>query len=658
MGTAPSLASTPISPPATSGHSPTLSLRLRIMVVALLPMLVAVGLFAAYFTHLSISRTESNLINRGQDSVRRLAEGIAYALFTGNLPYVKRQMDLERKSLGASTVAIYDGQEWILLSGVPEILPKLRGPMPPRQSRSGRLYFFSHPVSLPAPPETDPYLAQDTRPHNPTAYAFMVLTREPVELARSQVGLAAVGMAILSIGLALGLAWHLAGVVSRPLHAITNAVARISQGALDERVREDSPGELGQLQQGVNRMASRLEEHQRVLEQRIQEATAELRAQKQHAEAATLAKSRFLAAASHDLRQPLHALSLLVEALQERVPDGEARRLADHISSSASNMQDLLNALLDLSRLDAGVVEARPECFPLSQIMANLELQFAPMAAVKGLRLRLRHSNLWLYSDPALLERILANLISNALRYTSSGGVLVGARRTRDHFVRLEVWDTGKGIPAEYQNLVFEEYFQLANPERHRDKGLGLGLAIVARLTRLLGSQVQVHSRMDRGSCFSLRFARCDGLQQSTQERPSAQRVAMPLQNALVAFIDDDESILEAMVEMFDQWGVALAAGENGEQVKQELLELGRKPDVILSDFRLKDGLTGTEAIANLQEAFGPLPAALITGDTAPDTIQALRLSGLPILYKPLKPAKLRAFLAHLLSGNPDHPIS
>lgn len=641
-------------PASSPGTSSTLSLRLRILIVALLPLLVAVGLFAAYFAHRSINEAEHALTTKGNDAVRRLAEGIAFDFFTGNLPYVKRQMDLEHNSLGAQSVAVADGKEWILLSGAPGPLPELTGQTPPPQQRRGRLYFFAHPVKLPTPEETDPYLDASLTTHPPSTYVVIAMTRTPVELTRSQVSLAATGMAIVSIGLALILAWRLSGVVSEPLHSLTQTVGRISQGDLGERVQEDSPGEIGQLQQGINRMATRLEENQRIQEQRIQEATAELRAQKAQAESATLAKSRFLAAASHDLRQPLHALSLLVEALQERVPDGEAKRLAEHIESSASTMGSLLNALLDLSRLDAGVVEARPECFPLDRVLENVERQFAPVAAVKGLRLAVSRTRTWIYSDPALLERILSNLVSNALRYTDAGGVLVGARRVQKDWLRLEVWDTGKGIPPEFQAKVFEEYFQLANPERHRDKGLGLGLAIVSRLARLLGSSVQVRSSMGKGSCFHLRFARCHARREE-RSRPS-RNVAIPLEHALVAFIDDDESILEAMVEVFDHWGVALAAGEDGEQVRRELEELGRKPDVILSDYRLKEGSTGIEAIAILQEAFGPIPAALLTGDTAPETIQAIRQSGLPVLHKPLKPAKLRAFLSHLLANTTRHP--
>lgn len=632
-----------------------MSLRLRILIVALLPLLVAVGLFAAYFAHRCIVEAESALTAKGGEAARRLAEGIAFDFFTGNLSYVKRQMDLEHTSLGAQSVAVASGNAWLLLSGAPGPLPELTGRAPQPQQRRGRLYFFAHPIKLPTPAEADPYLDASLTTHAPSAYVVIVMPGTPVEMARSQVSLAAAGMAIVSISLALMLAWRLSGVVSEPLHLLTQAVGRISQGKLDERVPNNAPGEIGQLQQGINRMASRLAENQRIQEQHIQEATAELRAQKAQAESATLAKSRFLAAASHDLRQPLHALSLLVEALRERVPEGEAKRLAEHIESSASTMESLLNALLDLSRLDAGVVEARPECFPLDRVFANVERQFAPVAAIKGLRLVVRHTRAWVYSDPALLERILANLVSNALRYTDAGGVLVGARRVQKDWLRLEVWDTGKGIPPEFQAKVFEEYFQLANPERHRDKGLGLGLAIVSRLARLLGSSVQVRSRLGKGSCFNLRFARCHARAEEAP-KPVAKRVAMPLEHALVAFIDDDESILEAMVDVFDHWGVALAAGEDGAQVRRELEELGRRPDVILSDYRLREGRTGIEAIATLREAFGPIPAALITGDTAPETIQAIRQSGLPLLHKPLKPAKLRAFLSHLLAETSAHP--
>ncbi|MEW6676877.1 MAG: hybrid sensor histidine kinase/response regulator [Pseudomonadota bacterium] len=634
-----------------SQQSNTLSLRLRILLIALLPLLLAVGLFAAYFTHRSISDADTALQNRGQEAARRLAEAIALDLSAGNLPGVKRLMDLERESLSALSVALLESGQWSLLSGPANTLLELDGTSIPAITRKGTTYHFAHPV----PPRG---LVRQTASAPVAAYVVLSLSRDPVELARSHVGLAAVSVAMVCLALALILAWRLAGTLSKPLHDITLLVDQVTRGDLSGRVAEDTPGELGQLQRGVNLMAQRLEESQRVLEQRVQEATAELRAQKAHAESATLAKSRFLAAASHDLRQPLHALSLLVEALEERVPEGDARHLTGHISASVTAMEKLLNALLDLSRLDAGVVQAHPDCFPLNKVLDSIESQFSPLAQAQGLHLAVHRTRLWIYSDPALLERVLANLVANALRYTETGGVVVGVRRVQRDWLRLEVWDTGKGIPKEYQTRVFEEYFQLANPERHRDKGLGLGLAIVARVARLLGTQVNVRSNTDQGSCFHMRFARCHARRTEQTPESSPQRPSLPLEKALVAFIDDDSSILEAMVEVFDHWGVALAAGESGAQVCRELEELGRRPDVILSDYRLKDGETGIDAIRTLHAAFGPVPAALLTGDTASETINEIGKTGFPVLHKPLKPAKLRAFLSHLLADIPPSETS
>lgn len=635
-----------------SSFRPTLNLRFRLLVVALLPLLVAVGLFAAYFAHRGVSEAERDLERLGLDSSRHLAEAVGYDLFTGNIPNVKHLLDYERGNRNIPAIAISDGKHWSIVSGNTGYLPVLDGKPLAAQWRRGALLYFAHPVRMNVSGDADPYLELAENPQN-RAYTVVVLDHAKVELIRSQIGLAAAGMAGLSILLALVLAWRLAGGVSRPLHTIIETVDRLADGNLTERTPEVSQGEIGMLESGVNRMAEALEENQNTQERRILEATAELLGQKLAAEAAVLAKSRFLAAASHDLRQPLHALTLLVTALRERVKEDEARRLAEHIEASAAAMESLLNALLDLSKLDAGVVEAHPVCFPVNRVLKSVERQFAPLAQEKGLRLAVHPTALWAYTDPVLMERILANLVANALRYTDRGRVLIGARRVQQDWIRMEVWDTGRGIPSEYQMRIFEEYFQLDNPERHRDKGLGLGLAIVARLAQLLGGRVSVRSQLDRGSCFQFRVARCaPATQQRVSTVPASPGFALPLENALIAFIDDDEAILSAMVEVFDHWGVALAVGEDAEQVRKELEELGSKPDIILCDYRLRDGHTGIEAIQTLRDAFGQhIAAALLTGDTAPDTIQAIKASNLPVLHKPLKPAKLRAFLSHLLSG-------
>jgi signal transduction histidine kinase/CheY-like chemotaxis protein len=630
---------------------------MRILAVALIPLLLAVGLFAAYFTQRSANEMEQSLVRQGQDSAKHLADTIAFDLMTGNLPPVKRFLDYERNFRRIEAAAVTDGQRWILVSGQSNALPALTAKAPPPRWRAGPMMYFAQPVRLPPASESDPYLSAPEA-HRSELFLVVSLSRAPVELARSQTGMAATGTALFAIAFALLLAWRLSGGVSLPLLNITNTVAHLANGNLTERTPETSQGEIGLLECGVNRMAQALEENQRNLTLRVHDATAELLGQKLAAEAAMLAKSRFLASASHDLRQPLHALTLLVAALREEVPDGEAGRLAKHIEASAAAMETLLNALLDLSKLDAGVVEAHPVCFPVNKVFNQVAGQFLPVAEARGIHLRFAPSSLWAYSDPALVERILSNLISNALRYTERGRVLVGARRLGKDWLRFEVRDTGKGIPLEFQARIFEEYFQLDNPERHRDKGLGLGLAIVSRLARLLGSRVQVGSEPGRGACFSFQLARCEAAPTSIEPPPSA-AFLLPLEKALVAFIDDDEAILDAMVQVFDHWNVGLAAGEDAEQVRSELLALGRIPNLILCDYRLRDGRTGIEAIQLLRNAFGAeIPAALLTGDTATDTIQAIRASGLPVLHKPLKPAKLRAFLSHLLTHPVSTPIS
>ena len=638
-----------------SRFRPTLGLRLRILAVAMLPLMMGVGLFAAYFTHRLVSEAERELETLGVEAAHHLGEAAAFDLSSGNLPNVKRLLDFDRAAREIPVIAITDGQRWLLISGNTSALPDLNGEPPPERWRLGAMHYFTHAVHPGLAGEASAGL---NKTDGGGVWVLVGLDRGRVELTRSQIGLAAAGMAALSVLLALVLAWRLAGGVSRPLQAITATVARLADGHLTERTPESSPGEIGLLESGVNRMAQALEENRRDLERRVQDATAELRGQKLAAESAVKAKSRFLAAASHDLRQPLHALSLLVAALKDRVRDKESRRLAEHIEASASAMEGLLNALLDLSRLDAGVVEAHPVCFPVARVFERVENQFALLARERGLGLSAHPTSLWAYTDPVLMERILANLVANALRYTEHGRVLIGARRVGDKLIRVEVRDTGKGIPEEFQERIFEEYFQLENPERHRDKGLGLGLAIVSRLANLLGGHVSVRSHPGRGSCFHFQVARCSAAaQRMAASLPASPGFALPLEHALVAVIDDDEAILEAMAEVFDHWGVGLAAGVDAEQVRDELVALGRGPDIILCDYRLRSGHTGIEAVHLLRQAFGAdIAAALLTGDTAPDTIQAIDASGLPVLHKPLKPAKLRAFLSHLLATPPGQP--
>ena len=315
------------------------------------------------------------------------------------------------------------------------------------------------------------------------------------------------GIAITLGGLLFGalLAARLGRGVIRPIARVSRLIERIGAGELSARA-EVLPGDpLREVQQGLNVMAQRLESGRDELEQRIATATQALREKKEEAETATRAKSRFLAAASHDLRQPMHALGLFVARLAQLPHDAPTTHLIGNLDASVQALQELLDGLLDVSRLEAQAVQVQLRPFPLADLFEQLRASLALTAQQKGLRLRVRPTQVWVLSDSALLHRVLLNLLSNALRYTQTGGVLLACRSGADgQHVRIEVWDSGIGIAPEHQSAVFKEFYQIGNSERDRNKGQGLGLSIVERSAQLLGYPLQMRSSLGRGTRFSL----------------------------------------------------------------------------------------------------------------------------------------------------------
>ncbi len=357
----------------------------------------------------------------------------------------------------------------------------------------------------------------------------------------------------------------------------------------------------------------------------LKRAVDEQKVAKAEAEHANHAKSRFLAAASHDLRQPLFALSLYVGMLKNRLPTTDST-LVNNLTSCVSSLNELLTDLLDISKLDAGVVTPEVRDFPVAEVLDNLISIHAPEAALKGLRLRCAPSRLTVNTDPVLFKRIIGNLIANAIRYTESGGVVVGCRR-HQRTMWVEVRDTGIGIPKDKIDEIFEEFRQLGPGERNR--GSGLGLAIVAKTAALLGLQVRVSSEVGKGSMFSVelplgRASRAEGRQES---RPRPLRIAL---------VDDNVAVLTAMSCALEALGHEVVAAETG---KDLLDRLGSEPpDVVISDYRLADGKTGFDVIAATREVFGEkLPALLITGDTDPKLMRSMADRGVIVQHKPLE---------------------
>lgn len=375
------------------------------------------------------------------------------------------------------------------------------------------------------------------------------------------------------------------------------------------------------------------------------------------AEQATNARTRFFAAASHDLRQPLHAISLYLPLLLKRMEQSESREMLGAIQNSCNAMRSLLDSLLDISRLDAGVIEPEIRAVPLLDIFDQLGMEFTPQASAKGLELRVVPVDYWVSTDPALLERILRNLLTNAIRYTHGGKILLGARRTGST-VRVEVWDTGIGIPSETLGHVFEEFYQADNPERDRSRGLGLGLAIIERLATLLEHKLGVRSWPGRGSVFNITLPITEEPISADTQIVQARTETGNLHNRVAVLIDDDPIVLEGTQAMLEHWGCQVIATSSVSEAVTAVRAANIVPDFILADLRLRGGDTGLDAVTALHEALAkPIPAVIVTGDTDPIRIRQASASGHIIMHKPVEPARLEKAIQQLIQGTePESP--
>ncbi|NIR32033.1 MAG: response regulator [Gammaproteobacteria bacterium] len=363
-------------------------------------------------------------------------------------------------------------------------------------------------------------------------------------------------------------------------------------------------------------------------------------------------KSHVLASASHDLRQPLHALNLFVAQLRAESDPEERKRLVPRINAAVSSMNELFDALLDMSKLDAGVLQPNPSEFPIEPLLTRMETTFADTAREKGLRLSVVTSSAWVRSDFVLLERILLNLVSNAVRYTKHGGVVVGCRR-RGGELRIDVCDSGPGIPKEQQRKIFGEFVQLGAASSERRGGLGLGLSIIDRLARLLEHPLEVNSRVGGGSRFSITVPLAVPRSESTEAPASIAPVTDPARGKRIVVIDDDALVLDGMADVLRSWGCEVVTAGSGEAALAELTAQRHKPDLIISDYRLADGKTGIDAIERLRGEWGAaIPAFLISGDTAPERLREASASGYHLLHKPVTPLRLRAMVNQLLKGH------
>jgi Na+/proline symporter/signal transduction histidine kinase/CheY-like chemotaxis protein len=389
------------------------------------------------------------------------------------------------------------------------------------------------------------------------------------------------------------------------------------------------------------------------LERRVEERTQELtevnRAlalAKSKADEANLDKTRFLAAASHDLLQPLNAARLYTSSLVETHQHGETSRLAYNIDASLGSVEEILTALLDISRLDSGVMRPEISEFPVEHLLEQMRVDFEPIAREKGLTLRVAPCRLHVRSDRKMLRRMLQNLVSNAIKYTEKGGVVLGCRR-RGGQVRIEVHDTGPGIPRHKHGLIFKEFQRLdANPRTVR--GLGLGLSIVERLGRVLNHPIALSSKIGAGSSFFLTVPMAKAQTLPVEKLIAQIPAAGDLGGCLCLCIDNEPAILDGMATLLAKWGCFTLCASSGAEALERLAASKTTPDIILADYHLEEG-TGLDAIQLVRARNGyPIPAVIITADPSPDVQTAVRGAGLHILRKPIKPAALRAMISQI----------
>ena len=430
--------------------------------------------------------------------------------------------------------------------------------------------------------------------------------------------------------------------ISKPLQLLTDSINRYTPlrrvtKLEDEQNILERQDELGRMARSFNR-----------LKEDLWEQGVGLQNAKEDADRANKAKSVFLASASHDLRQPLNAMQMYIAALKTKVNDEEVLKIIEDINSVSASTARLLNALLDVSELEVGAIKPRYEEFPINNIFTSIFQSFSPLAKDKGLQFRIVPSSIFVKSDPDLLERILGNFMSNAIRYTQSGSVMIGCRR-RGNIVSIEVWDTGCGISDNQMSSIFEDFYQIENKERDRSKGLGLGLALAKRLSISLNHKIESKSWLGSGSSFSVLVE--IGKENSSDIKLENITNIMDLSGVKVLLVEDDIDVLKSTKQLLESWGCIVSSGRDQDEIKNVIGSDGYLlPDIIVADNRLPGDASGIDVVKLVQKDLESLiPSVIVTGDVERGHVQSITDQGFPVLLKPIQPAKFRAILSHLI---------
>ncbi|MDD2811317.1 ATP-binding protein [Rhodoferax sp.] len=642
-----------------------LDIRQRMLVAALLPVMLVSVLLSVVFLVARFDDMQESYLQRTRSITRQLALASEYGLFSANQTQLQSVMQGAMREQDVRWAAVLDKDGRILASAGDQAdisFTSVSAVETEKYDAQRQLDVLAQPVFASGLKLDDLYNDAALPPDGlPVQLGQVVVKFSRQTVSERKQHMLLLGGLISFAGLVFGLllAARLSQGVIRPILRVTQLIERIGRGDFSaasdlNQVAVSASDPLRDLQENLRQMAERLSFAREDLEHQVAVATHALREKKEEAELATQAKSRFLAAASHDLRQPTHALGMFVSRLAQLPHDTQTRELIGSLDASVRAMQNLLDGLLDISRLEAQAVQVKLAPLPLAGLLNQLQHDLQQSAIQKSLRLRIRTSPVWVLSDAVLLYRILLNLVSNALRYTDQGGVLVACRwLPGGETVQLQVWDSGVGIAPEHQTEVFKEFFQVANSARERHKGLGLGLSIVKRTADLLGVPVTLTSRLGMGTRFTLTLPVVNPNMLAETIEPAELAVPNVPESGEILVIEDDVLVRAALSGLLSGWGFTVHQAQSLKDA-QMLLQEHLKPALILSDYRLLDGENGIEVVQALRAQLGnQVPACLMSGDTDAGLMLAAKAAGLTLLHKPVRPAKLRSLLRRLLSHQP-----
>ena len=632
------------------------------LAVAVIPILILALTLEGYFTYLRFADLDRALLERAKLIVNQLASSSEYPVFSGNLGLLQQQVDIAFSQQDVNSIVVLNSDSQFLAGAGATHDANARALFRSLSSNAKSPVAFqeeSDVIWLYQPIVAIQIKLDDLGNGNGgSSSSDSALGSVIVEIGKSRLNREKLEMLGLNVFMLLFvllttmlIAMRVSRRIIRPVQAMNNAILRIGEGHLDTQIAGSHVQELDELAAGINDMVRQLLHDRNTLQQRIDDATHELRQKKEEAERANFDKSRFLAAASHDLRQPMHALGLFVGELQSRLDTQDQRKIANKIEESVEALSSLLDSLLDISKLDAGIVVPQIQSIDIEPMIRRLAQDFIPVARRKNITLHVHSVKSTVLSDPVLLERILLNLLSNAIRYTPQNGTVMLACRRSSEYLRIEVRDNGIGIPLEEQQNVFREFVQLANSARDRSKGIGLGLAIVDRLSRLLHHPLTVRSAPHRGSTFAISVVRLQGVDELLAEPmqiPVASKYKHDrLENLRVLVVDDDMLVRFSTAGILESWGCKITVAEDMQEACKNCSDANF--DLIICDYRLPDGdgLLLADRVKDycvIQPFF-----ILISGDTAPEILQAANERGIHLLHKPVRPAKLRSLILFLL---------